>query len=97
MERRDWYLSSLIDGQSLPRIYDNFVAQVSGIGEHRAGSMEEIVTLRQQIAKQEADLQKLEKRMRRELQVDIQMQLHQQVRQKRQQLVALKDELENLK
>ena len=86
-----------IDGQSLPRIYDNFVAQISGIGEHKAGSMEEIVALRQQIAKQEAELQKLEKRMRREPQVDIQMQLHQQVRQKRLELETLKKNIDSLK
>jgi hypothetical protein len=82
-----------IDGQSLPRIYDNFVAQISGIGEHRAGSMEEIVALRQQIAKQESELQKLEKRMRREPQVDVQMQLHKQVRQMQKQLAELKEQL----
>ena len=85
-----------IDGQSLPRIYDNFVAQISGIGEHRAGSMEEIVALRQQIAKQETELQKLEKRMRREPQVDIQMELHKQVRQKRKELKEMKDKLLNM-
>lgn len=86
-----------IDGQSLPRIYDNFVAQISGIGEHRAGSMEEIVALRQQIAKQDAELLKLEKRMRREPQVDIQMELHKQVRQKRKELDSLKETMNKLK
>ena len=86
-----------IDGQSLPRIYDNFVAQISGIGEHKAGSMEEIVALRQQIAKQEAELQKLEKRMRREPQVDVQMEMHKQVRQKRKELESLKEEMNKLK
>ena len=82
-----------IDGQSLPRIYDNFVAQISGIGEHRAGSMEDIVDLRQQIDKQESELQKLEKRMRREPQMNIQMELHQQVRRMRLQLAELKEQL----
>ena len=86
-----------IDGQSLPRIYDNFVAQISGIGEHRAGSMEEIVALRQQIAKQQDELQKLEKRMRREPQVDIQMQLHQQVKAKLKEVDNLRKKLEELK
>jgi hypothetical protein len=85
-----------IDGQSLPRIYDNFVAQISGIGEHRAGSMEEIVALRQQIAKQEVELKKLEKRMRREPQVDVQMEMHKQVRQMRKQLAEVKEQLEGL-
>ena len=86
-----------IEGQSLPRIYDNFVAQISGIGEHRAGSMEEIVAFRQQITKQEAELQKLEKRMRREPQVDIQMEMHKQVKAKRKELDNLKKKLEELK
>ena len=86
-----------IEGQSLPRIYDNFVAQISGIGEHKAGSMEEIVALRQQIAKQEAELQKLEKRMRREPQVDVQMEMHKQVKMKCQELLQLKQQLEQLK
>ena len=85
-----------IEGQSLPRIYDNFVAQISGIGVHRAGSMEEIVALRQQIAKQEAELQKLEKRMRREPQVDVQMEMHKKVRQMRKQLAELKQKMEGL-
>ena len=77
-----------IDGQSLPRIYDNFVAQISG--------MEEIVALRQQIAKQEADLQKLEKRMRREPQVDVQMEMHKKTRQMRRRLEMLKQKMEEL-
>lgn len=85
-----------IDGQSLPRIYDNFVAQISGIGEHKAGSMEEIVALRQQIAKQEAELQKLEKRMRREPQVDVQMEMHKQVRHMRKELDKMKEKLKEL-
>ena len=89
-------LQMQIDGQSLPRIYDNFVAQISGIGEHRAGSMEDIVALRQQIAKQGADLQKLEKRMRREPQVDVQMEMHRQVRAKRREIESLKEKLKEL-
>lgn len=89
-------LSLQINGQSLPRIYDNFVAQISGIGEHKAGSMEDIVALRQKISKQEAELQKLEKRMRREPQVDVQMEMHKQVRQMRKQLAELKEQLNGL-
>jgi len=85
-----------IDGQSLPRIYDNFVAQISGIGEHKAGSMEDIVVLRQKISKQETELQKLEKRMRREPQVDVQMEMHKYVRQMRKQLAELKEQLNGL-
>jgi len=90
-------LSLQIDGQSLPRIYDNFVAQISGIGEHQAGSMEEIVALQQQIAKAQKELETLEKRMRREPQVNLQMELHAQARKKRKEIERMKLELNELK
>ena len=86
-------LSLQIDGQSLPRIYDNFVAQISGIGEHKAGSMEEIVALQQQIAKAQKELEALEKRMRREPQVNLQMEMHAQARKRRKELGELKEQL----
>lgn len=35
-----------IEGQSIQRVYDNFVAQVSGIGEHQAGQLSELVKLK---------------------------------------------------
>ena len=89
-------LQLIIDGQSLPRIYDNFVAQISGIGEHRAGSMEEIVALKQHIAKAQKELEALEKRMRREPQMNIQMELHAQARAKRKELGELQQKMEEL-
>lgn len=90
-------LSLDVQGQSLPRIYDNFVAQVSGIGEHKAGTMSEIVSLKQVIAKAEAELLALQKKMRREPQLDIQMQMNKQVKAKRKELEELKKKLEDLK
>lgn len=90
-------LSLDVQGQSLPRIYDNFVAQVSGIGEHKAGTMSEIVSLKQVIAKAEAELLALQKKMRREPQLDIQMQMNKQVKAKRKELEGLKKKLEDLK
>lgn len=86
-----------IDGQSLPRIYDNFIAQVSGIGEHKAGCMADIVALKQQIVAVEAELKSLEKRMRKEPQLDRQMQMNKQVKAKRKELESLKTKLDNLK
>lgn len=85
-----------IDGQSLQRIYDNFVAQVGGIGRHRKGSMEEIVALRQRIGKETKELEQLEKRMRREQQVDIQMRMHTEARSKREAIKELKQKLEEM-
>ncbi len=86
-----------IDGQSLSRIYDNFIAQVSGIGEHKAGSMADIVALKKQIAAAEAELKSLEKRMRKEPQLDRQMQMNKQVKATRKELKELKNKLEELK
>lgn len=86
-----------IDGQSLPRIYDNFVAQISGIGEHKAGTMADIVALKKQIVAVEAELKSLEKRMRKEPQLDRQMQMNKQVKAKRKELEKIKKELDNLK
>lgn len=90
-------LSLAVQGQSLPRIYDNFVAQISGIGEHKAGTMTEIVTLKQLITKVEAELLALQKKMRREPQLDVQMQMNKQVKAKRKELTELKEQLEKLK
>ena len=90
-------LSLDVQGQSLPRIYDNFVAQVSGIGEHKAGTMSEIVSLKQVIAKAEADLLALQKKMRREPQFDIQTQMKQIIKSKRKELEVLKNKLKELK
>lgn len=86
-----------VEGQSLPRIYDNFVAQVSGIGEHKAGALAEIVALKKKISAAETELQSLQKRMRREPQLDVQMQINKQVKAKRQEIAELKQKLEKLK
>lgn len=90
-------LSLAVQGQSLQRIYDNFVAQISGIGEHKAGTMAEIVALKQVISKAETELLALQKKMRLEPQLDVQIQMNNQVKAKRKELKELKKKLENLK
>ena len=90
-------LSLPIQGLSLPRIYDNFVAQVSGIGEHKAGTMAEIVALRKQIATAETELESLQKKMRKEPQLDRQLAMNKQVKAKRKALEELKEQLEKLR
>ena len=90
-------LSLKIEGQSLPRIYDNFVAQVSGIGEHKAGKLSEIVKLKKEIAKAETELQALQKKMRKEPQLDRQMLMNKEVKAKRAILEEIKNKLESLK
>lgn len=59
--------------------------------------MAEIVRLKQVIAKAEAELLALQKKMRREPQLDVQMQMNKQVKAKRKQLEELKEQLEKLK
>lgn len=90
-------LELTVQGQSLPRIYDNFVAQVSGIGEHKSGALEEIVALKAQIAKAEAELESLQKKMRKEPQLDRQLAINKQVKAKRKELDNFKMKLEDLK
>ena len=86
-------LSLKVEGQSLPRIYDNFVAQVSGIGEHRAGALSDIVQLKKDIAKAEAELLALEKKMRKEPQLDRQMVMNKDVKAKRFEIEEMKTKL----
>lgn len=90
-------LSLEIQGQSLSRVYENFVAQVSGIGEHKAGAMAEIVDLKKRIAAMEAELQNLQKKMHKEPQYDKQVKMNKQVKAKRHELDELKKQLEQLK
>lgn len=90
-------LNLKIEGQSLQRIYDNFVAQISGIGEHKAGAMAEIVALRQEISKAEDNLKALQKKMLKEPQLDRQMQMNKEVKAKRRELDNLKKKMEDLK
>ena len=90
-------LELTVQGQSLPRIYDNFVAQVSGIGEHKAGAMADIVALRKQIATAEAELESLQKKMRKEPQFDRQLAMNKQIKAKRKEIELLKKQLELLK
>jgi cell shape-determining protein MreC len=64
-----------VQGQSLPRIYDNFVA------------------LRRQIAKTEAELQSLQRKMRKEPQLDKQLMMNKQVKTERKDLERLQQQL----
>lgn len=89
-------LSLAVDGQSLPRIYENFVAQVGGIGEHKAGAMAEIVALRKRIAAMEAEVRNLQARVRKEPQFNVQMEMNKLVKAKRKELEKLKQEINTL-
>lgn len=86
-----------VQGQSLTRIYDNFVATVSGIGEHKAGEMAHIVELKKKIAAKEVELKATEAKMRKEPQFDIQMQMNKKVKALRKELADLQQMVEKLK
>lgn len=86
-----------VEGQSLARIYDNFVASISGIGEHKAGEMAHIVELKKKIAQKELELKTTEAKMRREAQYDIQLQMNKKVKQLRKDVELLKEEVEKRK
>ena len=89
-------LSLDVQGQSLPRIYDNFVAQVSGIGEHKSGALFDIVQIKKEIAKAELELHLLQKKIRREPQLDRQLLLNKEVKKKRAELQKIRIKLECL-
>ena len=59
--------------------------------------MTQLVNLKNQIAKAEAELQSLEKQMRKEPQFDRQLGINKQVKTKRTKLEELKQEMEKLK
>jgi SMC interacting uncharacterized protein involved in chromosome segregation len=73
------------------------VAQVSGIGEHKAGALSEIVQLKKEIAKAETELQALQKKMRKEPQLDRQMLMNKEVKTKRAEVEEMKRKLVELK
>lgn len=74
-----------------------FVNDVTVIGEHKAGTMAEIVALKEQIASAEAEPKNLKRRMRREAQLDRQKHMNAQVKASRKQLDSFKTKLEGLK
>ena len=68
----------------------------SGIGEHKAGAMADIVALRKQITDAESELKTLERKMRREPQLDKQLRMNKDVKAKRLRLKELQLRLKSL-
>ena len=69
---------------------------ISGFGEHKAGALSEIVETKKRIIAMEAELQSLEKRMRKKPQYDVQVKMNKQVKAKRRELAGLKQKMEEL-
>lgn len=89
-------LSLPIDGLSLPRIYDNFAASLSGIGQHKAGELAEIIKLKTQISAKEKELKTLQAKVRSEKQFNLQMEMNRKVKAMRKELYDIKNQLEKL-
>lgn len=89
-------LSLPIDGLSLPRIYDNFAASLSGIGQHKAGELAEIIKLKTQIAAKDKELKALQAKVRSEKQFNLQMEMNTKVKAMRKELDDIKNQLEKL-
>lgn len=89
-------LSLPIDGLSLPRIYDNFAASLSGIGQHKAGELAEIIKLKTQIAAKDKELKALQAKVRSEKQFNLQMEMNRKVKAMRKELDDIKNQLEKL-
>lgn len=86
-----------IVGQSMDRIYDSLVAQISGIGHHEAGSLDKIVELKARLKKAEDEMASLQKRMAREKQFSVQCEMNNKIKQLRKTATAINEELNNLK
>lgn len=86
-----------IVGQSMDRIYDNLVAQISGIGHHEAGSLDKIVELKARLKKTEDEMASLQKRMAREKQFSVQCEMNNKIKQLRKEIAVKKEELGNLR
>lgn len=83
----------VIEGQTMDRLYDNLVAQISGIGQHESGSLEKIVELKAQLKIIENEMDSLKKRMAREKQFSVQCEMNNKIKQLRKEIASINDEL----
>ena len=87
-------LSLKIEGQTLDRIYDGFVGQLTGIGSRDSESLQEIIRLNKEIKKLKDKIDALQRQARREPQFNRQMEMNAQAREMKQQLMEIKKELD---
>ncbi len=88
-------LSLKIEGQTLDRIYDGFVGQLTGIGSRDSESLQEIIRLKKEIKKLSDKIDTMQRQIRREPQLNRQMAMNGEARTLKQQLQALKKQLED--
>ena len=87
-------LSLKIEGQTLDRIYDGFVGQLTGIGNRDSESLQEIIRLKKEIKKLSEKIETLQRQIRREPQLNHQIEMNSEARAMKQQLGELKKELD---
>ena len=87
-------LSLKIEGQTLDRIYDGFVGQLTGIGNRDSESLQEIIRLKKEIQKLSDKIETMQRQIRREPQLNRQMAMNGEARAMKQQLAELKKELD---
>ena len=87
-------LSLKIEGQTLDRIYDSFVGQLTGIGNRDSESLQEIIRLKKDIKKLSDKIETMQRQIRREPQLNRQLAMNGEARAMKQQLAELKKELD---
>ena len=79
-------LSLKIEGQTLDRIYDGFVGQLTGIGNRDSESLQEIIRLKKEIKKLSDKIETLQRQIRKEPQLNRQLAMNGEARALKQQL-----------
>ena len=87
-------LSLKIEGQTLDRIYDGFVGQLTGIGNRDSESLQEIIRLKKEIKKLSEKIETMQRQIRHEPQLNRQLAMNSEARTMKQQLAELKKELD---
>ena len=85
-------LSLKIEGQTLDRIYDGFVGQLTGIGNRDSESLQEITRLKKEIKKLSDKIETLQRQIRKEPQLNRQLAMNGEARALKQQLSEFKNE-----
>ena len=83
-------LSLKIEGQTLDRIYDGFVGQLTGIGSRDSESLQEIIRLKKEIKKLSDKIETLQRQIRKEPQLNRQIEMNSEARAMKQQLQEFK-------
>ena len=87
-------LSLKIEGQTLDRIYDGFVGQITGIGNKDSESLQEIIRLKKEIKKLTDKINTFQRQIHKEPQLNRQIEMNSEARAMKQQLQELKKELD---